>query len=402
MIVKFYDTNALLFLQEEAFNKGTFAISDVTLKELETIKTSANKSDEIKHKARKLASLLDKYNNDFEVSICTDNIINKYGYDTPDMRIIACAIEYRNYVAESGDDVVFVSDDICCKNLARAFDLTVESTSASIAVYKGYKEFVGTSEEINAYIETATEKEKWYTNEYLLIENTELGSRFEMRYDGNEFVPLKLPPTKIIKAKNPLQRCALDILCNPKITIAAILGGYGSGKTFLSMRMALYAIREKGWQSKILGVREVVGEGRQIGYLPGDKEDKLSSFFLPLTQQLENGEYELESLKRQGVLEVNSPYFLKGTTYNQTIILVDEAEDLSEKQIKLVGTRVGENSKIIFAGDYKQSVIDASENNGLVKMCNSFIGNDNFACIYLGEDVRSDTSKMFADLFSKE
>ena len=223
----------------------------------------------------------------------------------------------------------------------------------------------------------------------------------EMRYDGKNFVPLKLPPSRRIKAKNALQRCALDILNNPKITIVAILGGYGSGKTFLSMQMGLYAIRDKGWQSKILGVREVLGEGERIGYLPGDKEDKLGSFFLPLSQQLSGGEYELESLKQQGQIEVNSPYFLKGTTYNDTVIIADEAEDLSEKQIKLIGTRVGENSRIIFSGDYKQSVVDSSENNGLVKMCNLLRGDPRFACIYLGEDVRSTTSKIFADLFDK-
>ena len=231
------------------------------------------------------------------------------------------------------------------------------------------------------------------------MKDTELGNEFEMRFDNGEFVYLKLPPAKYIKAKNALQRCALDILNNPKITAVAILGGYGSGKTFLSMQMALYAVREKGWQSRILGVREVLGEGAEIGYLPGDKEDKLGNFFLPLVQQLNGGEIELESLKRQGVLEVNSPYFLKGTTYHGTVIVVDEAEDLSRKQIKLVGTRAGEDSRVIFAGDYKQSVIDSSESNALVHMCNILKGDPKFACIYLGEDVRSSTSRMFANLF---
>ena len=90
---------------------------------------------------------------------------------------------------------------------------------------------------------------------------------------------------------------------------------------------------------------------------------------------------------------------MKGTTYNNTVILVDEAEDLDDKQIRLVGTRVGTNSKICFSGDYKQSVINTTDSNALVKMCNEFKGNKNFATIYLGEDVRSYTSKMFANLF---
>ena len=186
---------------------------------------------------------------------------------------------------------------------------------------------------------------------------------------------------------------------NPNITIESILGGYGSGKTFLSMQMALYNVKEKGNQSKILGVREVSGEGKEIGFLPGTMEDKIGNFFAPLCQSLNGGIFELDSLKAAGMLETNIPFFMKGTTYNQTIILCDEAEDLSESQLRLIGTRLGENSKIYFAGDYKQSISNKTIENPLVKMCNEFKGNEKFACIYLGEDVRSETSKMFADLF---
>lgn len=383
-MIKFYDTKGLLNLQREAF-KNEFVISDVTLKELEDIRDSANKSDDLKHDATKLSQLLDEYVDKYKVITSNDSIIGL------DMKIIDCAC--------SCGDVVFVSDDSYRKNLARTHGLRVESASKKVKIYKGYKEFVGTPQEINDYMDNI-DYLTWEVNEYLIVKDTETGADFEMRYDGHSFAPLKLPPSRYVKGKNALQRCALDLLNNPKITTVAILGGYGSGKTYLSMLMGLYAIKEKGWQSKMLGVREVVGEGERIGFLPGDKDDKLDSFFLPLAQQLNGGEFELESLKQQGQLEVNSPFFLKGTTYNNTVILVDEAEDLREKQIKLVGTRVGENSRIIFAGDYKQSVVDQTVNNGLVRMCNEFRGNPKFGCIYLGEDVRSTTSRMFAELFN--
>ena len=242
---------------------------------------------------------------------------------------------------------------------------------------------------------------KWSINEYLIIENTDDGTSKEMRFDGENFVALKLPSSKYIKAKNSLQRCALDILNNPDITIAAILGGYGSGKTYLSMQMALYNVREKGRASKVLGVRETMGEGKEIGFLPGEMEDKVGRFFEPLTQSLNGGEFELQSLKTSGVLDTNIPFYMKGTTYNETIIVCDEAEDLTESQIRLIGTRLGENSKIYLAGDYKQSLLTKTTNNPLIKMCNEFKGNRKFGCIYLGEDVRSETSKMFADLFEK-
>ena len=373
-----------------------FYISSTTLQELEHIKVSRNKDEETKYRARKVLHILDENTNKYEVVIVDKyvlDIIEDHGLEnTPDNQICACA---------TTKDCVFVTNDIACKTIAKwIFGLEVSSVSENgEEIYKGYQIIHGNTETINSIMENM-DFSKWHTNEYLIIENTDDNSSKEMRFDGDHFVALKLPPSKYIKGKNSLQRCALDILNNPDITIAAILGGYGSGKTFLSMQMALYNVREKGYASKILGVREVSGEGKDIGYLPGDLEDKVGKFFEPLTQSLNGGEFELQSLKMSGMLDTNVPFFMKGTTYNDTVILCDEAEDLSESQIKLVGTRLGENSKIYLAGDYKQSLLTKTTNNPLIKMCNEFKGTEKFGCIYLGEDVRSKTSRMFADLFT--
>ena len=392
---KFYDTNALLQLGEKAF-ENEFFVSSTTLQELEHTKTSKNKTEELRYKARKVTHLLDEQSDKYTV-IIWETLKNPYskvnGFeDNPDIRICDCAYEVR-------DRAVFVTNDICCRNIARsAYELQVEGVNETEEIYKGYQFIRGNTSLINE-IMSNIDYSAWHINEYLIIENTDDNSVKEMKFDGEKFIGLKLPPSKFIKAKNSLQRCALDLLMNPSITIAAVLGGYGSGKTFLSLQMALYNVLEKGNQAKILGVRSPQGEGKEIGYLPGDMQSKVGSFFEPLTQQLNGGEFELESLKQRGILDCNIPFYMKGTTYNDTIILVDEAEDLDDKQIRLVGTRVGENSKIYFSGDYKQSVINTTDNNSLIKMCNEFKGNPSFGCIYLGEDVRSETSKLFADLF---
>ena len=196
-----------------------------------------------------------------------------------------------------------------------------------------------------------------------------------------------------------MQRCALDILNNQDITIAAILGQYGSGKSYLTMRMALYGVQEKGYQSQILMVRSPEGEGKDPGALPGDLDDKVGRFLYPFSQQLDGGFFELESLRQRGVIDYNIPYYMKGTSYSSTILICDEAEDLDQKQLRLIGTRIGENSRIFLSGDYRQSIVDMSTKNALVEMCERFKGNKMFGCIYLGEDVRSTTSKMFANLF---
>ena len=397
---KFYDTCSILAeIDNDDLFAERFYISSTSLHELENIKTSKNKTEDVRYKARKLSHLLDEHYNDYDIVVynfeISDYIIGTLGLDAtiPDNQIVGTA----KYISEK-EDIVFITNDICLKNIARSLGLEVCSVVGKENIYKGYKIIRGTSEQINIAMENMDFSD-WNINEYLIIQNTDDNSEKEMRFDGEKFVALKLPPSKYIKAKNSLQRCALDILNNQDITIAAILGGFGSGKTHLSMQMALYNVNEKGYQSKILGVRSPQGEGKEVGFLPGDLNSKVEGFFEPLTQQLNGGEFELESLKQRGVLETNIPFYMKGTTYNDTILVVDEAEDLDEKQIRLVGTRVGLNSKIYFAGDYKQSVINTTTNNALVKMCNEFKGNKQFATIYLGEDVRSETSKMFADLF---
>ena len=397
MAIRFYDTNAII---SDCTDISNVLISSKTLDELENIKISSHKDNDIKYKARVAVRAIREQKPEIVVVQKSDyDKIEELGLEvTNDNLIIASAWRYT--MMNVNADLVFVTNDVLAGLIAEEyFGLDVENLKeTNDNIYKGFKTIRGNSDIINKYMESIDYND-WSVNEYLIIENTDDNTSKEMRFDGEKFVNLKLPSSKFIKGKNSLQRCALDILMNPDITIAAILGGYGSGKTFLSMQMALYNVVEKGNQAKILGVREVLGEGKEVGYLKGDFDSKTELFFLPLVQQLNGGEFELESLKQRGVIDTNIPFYMKGTTYNNTIIVVDEAEDLSEKQIRLIGTRLGENSKIYLAGDYKQSVVNTGTNNALIKMCNQFKGNKNFGCIYLGEDVRSETSKLFAEIF---
>lgn len=390
--MNFLDTNILL---NQQFNmEEPVAICQVSLLEIENIKTSAHKDQEVKAKARRVSRWIEANEDKLTILEPNTEIAEKKGLElTPDVTICSTAA----WLAQS-HDVTFFTLDLNCRFIAKhIFGLNAPKPDKEVEnIYKGYKQFKGSSEEINAWLSSTP----FEVNEYVILENTSTGQTSEMRYDGNGFfASLKLPNSKFIKAKNSLQRCALDMLANPDITICAILGGAGSGKSYLAMQMGLYAVKEKGNQAKVLGVRNPQGEGKEIGFLPGDFEDKVGSFFLPLVQQLEGGEFEFNALCQRGMFESNIPFFMKGCTYTNTVMVVDEAEDLNEKEIKLVGTRVGENSRIFLVGDYKQSVIRANQENALVKMCNEFKGNPKFATVYLGEDVRSEVSKMFADLF---
>lgn len=396
----------MLELQEQLFNDPFdqgFVCSDVSLYELERIKNIGAPNE--KEKAKRVIHLLEDHNDVYKVFAWDSSFDLRKIAHSSDLKTCQCAYQYAQSVqSNSNEQVIFRTAKLSNLDYAKKiYKLNTEFVRYSEPIYKGYQVISGTTQYINERMITDAEENyfNWDINEYLIIENTDLNQTQEMRFDGTKFVPLKLPPSKFIKGKNPLQRCALDLLNNQNIPIVSILGNYGSGKSYLSMRMALYHVKERGNQSKILGVREPNGEGKEIGWLKGSYEEKTDRFFLPLEQQLEGGLFELDSLKQRGVIETNIPYYMKGTTYNDTIMIVDEAEDLTEKQIKLIGTRLGNNSRIFLSGDYKQSLVNTSHENALVKMNEELKGNPLFGCIYLGEDVRSTASKAFSELFLK-
>lgn len=395
---RFIDTCAALSLGDRILDEP-FVISYAVISELEHIKTSASKDESVKYRARQLTRLLTDNIGKYEVFMSGKDKAIELGFDdSHDSIILAGAIEYRDM-----QPITFVTDDLLLRLRAGEYGLDVIGSADILGndtCYTGYKMISGNTDYLNDYM-NSIDYSKWYVNEYLIAHNTDDDKTTEMRFNGDSFTILKYPKSNFIKAKNPLQRCALDLLTNKDITIAAVLGGYGSGKSFLTTKMAIYNVIEKGQQSKILCVREPKGEGSSIGFLPGDLHSKTESFFKPIEQQLGGGEFEMNNLLGSGIIETNIPYYLKGTTYNDTIILVEEAEDLTESQIRLIGSRVGTNGKIYFSGDYEQSIINKTRDNALVKMCNEFKGNPMFGCIYLGEDVRSETSKLFTTLYRK-
>lgn len=265
-------------------------------------------------------------------------------------------------------------------------------------IYKGYRLVTGTTDEIN---EQLFNPEGWYPNEYAIIRNSDDGSEKEMRWDGEKFVSLKLPASKFIKGKNALQRCAIDMLVNPSITICALLGLPGSGKTFEATQCGVYNVKEKGYYSRILCLREPLSaaDGKELGFLPGDFSIKSEFTRVPFQQQFEGEEWEVDRMQQQGLIDFNIIAYIKGCTFSSTYVICDEAEDLTKKQIKLIGTRIGENSKVVFDGDIRQSERDITDNNPLQQMCNELKDCPLFATITLDEDVRSETSKIFANLF---
>ena len=167
---KFYDTCALLSLinDKEIFNES-FYISSITLHELEHIKTSKNKDEETRYKARKITHLLDENYNNFKVIVYNYEIsdfITELGldYTIPDNQIVGTAKYLSNR-----EDIIFITNDICLKNIARSIGLKTSSVEENKDnIYKGYRVINGNTKRINEEMENR-DLSDWCVNEYLII-----------------------------------------------------------------------------------------------------------------------------------------------------------------------------------------------------------------------------------------
>lgn len=310
--------------------------------------------------------------------------------------------------------------DICMKVKANVLGVPFVELNNDKKEYKGYKivEIDTNEDEDNQWLANVYEKPQenpcdLLTNEYLIIRdkansiwdsnefNHKIGYKTIdiFRWNGNELIGLRLPPKKVVRPLNDLQACVLDLLMDKDIPIKIVAGEYGSGKTLISTLVGLYMVEDKGQYSKLVLVRnnDLQDSGRDVGALPGDLLDKTNLLFKTSIQHFPQGEYQAEKMRMEGRLETHITYFIKGLSINGYVI-VDESEDLTLKDIKLVGSRIEEDASIVFVGDWKQANGKYKNDNGLIQLINKTKDNPLVGVVVLDEDVRSDASKVFADL----
>ena len=168
-------------------------------------------------------------------------------------------------------------------------------------------------------------------------------------------------------------------------------------------------LAQRGFYDTLMLIRNPVpADNIDIGFLPGDFHSKVGSYFKSMTQYLtdySNGyddsfdpDNEFAAKQRGYELKMEIPSFMKGMSALRTMMIVDECEDLNVKLVKMLGTRVGKGSSIVFTGDYKQSEKAYKVDSGMNKMIEEFKGNPLVGIIVLDEDVRSSVSKIFANL----
>ena len=160
--------------------------------------------------------------------------------------------------------------------------------------------------------------------------------------------------------------------CINKYTMTFSIGPAGTGKTFLSVAMAVNALK-KGEVEKIVLTRPAVEAGESLGFLPGDLKEKVDPYLMPLYDALNTmlGEETCEKYREKGTIEVIPLAYMRGRTLDDAFILLDEAQNTTEKQLLMFLTRLGINSKMIINGDITQiDLKPGKEKSGLLTAYN--------------------------------
>lgn len=198
-----------------------------------------------------------------------------------------------------------------------------------------------------------------------------------------------------IRPMDDQQRMAMDMLADRNTTVKLIKGVYGSGKDFLMMNAALELL-DKGEFEKIYFVRPnvTVKDVPDIGFLPNGVEDKLAWTLGPVIDKV-GGDLGLERLMKQDKFEMVPLLFIRGRSFENAIIYVTEAQNITSEIAKLLIGRIGEGSELWLNGDTHQSdnkVYD--RDNGLTKMIDRLKGHELFSYVYLPITHRSKTAEL--------
>ena len=208
-----------------------------------------------------------------------------------------------------------------------------------------------------------------------------------------------------IKCKNENQKLVIESIKNNEITIVS--GLPGTGKTFLACAEALKLIKTRPKYKKILLVKSVIQlPGEELGFLPGDLKDKLDPYMISFIDNFEKiiGESLTNKLRELGLIQIQPLAFVRGRSIDNTIIIVDEAQNISIQNMRTLMTRIGDNSKMVILGDVKQKDIKNPKNSSLEVVIDKFEGIDGFGCVSLrnpDDVVRNPVIKIIERIFEE-
>ena len=309
----------------------------------------------------------------------------------PDHLIIATA---RAVARESERKVILVSRDINMRVIADAIGLPCEDfqnqqiVDDSESIYTGFSEVLVDDEIIDQFYdkkEVYLEGKNLKTNEYVMLISNANEKKTALGRFINENTPIRqLYKGKKgvwgIKPRNKEQSFLLDALMNPDIEVVTVIGKAGSGKTLCAIAAALEQTLDERTSvyTRLIVSRPVQPLGKDIGFLPGTMEEKMSPWLMPIQDNLQtlmgNDKVTLDMYMEQGTIEIEAITYIRGRSIGKAYIIIDEAQNLTTHELKTIITRVGEGTKIVLTGDVEQIdnvYIDATS-NGLTHAVEKF------------------------------
>ena len=401
----FYDTCALLTNYQKIFqNNEQFYISDITLLELENIKTSSHKDEDTKYQARQVIHLLEDNLSKYKVIIYNKDVRKYYKKylssfeETNDIKIISCALSLKD------KQTVFVTNDLACKQIAQTVIQTTLLTESGKDTYTGYTVVdCKTEDEVNSFYMNISGDKEYLNNHYILVQyNDEIIDRYICQ--DNKLKKLNFPCFNSkqlgkIKPKDSYQFVAMDSLMRNKITV--LRGPAGSGKSWLALGY-LFDLLEKGKIDKIIifcNTVATIGAAR-LGFYPGTKDEKLldSQIGNFLSSKLGSKDEVIKLLSEEKIILLPVSDIRGYDTTNMNAgIYITEAQNLDINLMKLILQRIGDDSICILDGDDTTQVDSAGyagNKNGLRRVSKIFRGQDIYGEITLKEIYRSEIAKI--------
>lgn len=403
----FLDTSAILNGALKQYTEDIY-LSPLAITELENIKTSFNKDDKIKYKAREAIREILKSDN-IEYNIVSqklvDKLLKRYNFlsNITDHRLLC---EASLLAEKNNEKVEFITSDGALfvfaqqiPNLQAIFlldDKPIEEQE-----YCGWGKYFPDNEQLAMlYSDSKINTLNCKINEFaeIFVEGTLKDVLF---WNGTEYTTLKYKPIKnpytneIIKPRNLEQKMAFHLLQNSSIRVKLLFSAWGSGKTMLALNYALEQVG-KGAYAKIVFVRNnIIAAGtNDIGFLPGGVREKLSIFTRCIADHV-GGEDALEQLMDDGIVEAIPLSHIRGRSIKDSIVLCDECENMDDKLVTLLMSRIEDNSELIFCGDVAQ--IDKKifeERNGIRAMLKNLAGDPLFGAVKLIKSERGPVAKL--------
>jgi len=342
-----------------------------------------------------------------------------FDFTKNDHKILNSAIELQKKEGNKAR-VILVTKDINLRIKAKALDLPAEDfltgkVKDSHMLYSGRTTVENIdSEDIRKFYQDGESrkinvlgKEKM-TNHFYVLKNC--SSSALAFYSGKQKVLQRVDKAYAygIKPKNAEQAFALHAILNPEIRLVTISGVAGTGKTLLALAGAL---EMKNTYDQIILARPIVPlSNKEIGFLPGDAEEKVNPYMQPLWDNLnfiknqfsekEKKRVAIEEMQKEGKITICPLAFIRGRSLTNCVFIVDEAQNLTPHEVKTIITRAGENTKIILTGDVRQ--IDTpyldEQSNGLSFVIERLKGQELFAHVTLEKGERSELANLANEL----